>query len=245
MQKIIFITGASSGVGEALVHFFANKDYEVIAAARRHEKLKTLFSKYDNVKSYYLDLNSIENTKIVSNKINKDYPYIPYLINNAGINIPTEIANIDEENLLQSMYVNAFNPLLLTKNILPKMVQHNFGRIINITSGAPLNCFPKFGLYSASKAALNAFTVTMAKEYDKYNIKINLMSPGPIKTEMVPDGPMEPSVCFPTIDYLTEIDESGPTGKFFWLGYDVPLFPDLEGVNWLEGIGNEKLTKVI
>ena len=125
------------------------------------------------------------------------------------------------------------------------MKKNNFGRIINLTSGAPLNCITGFGIYSASKGALNALTVTAAREYSKYNIKINLMSPGPVRTEMTPDAPMHISVCYPTVDYLLNLDESGPTGKFFWLGYEVPLFPDLEGVEWLKGIGNSKLNKIL
>jgi NAD(P)-dependent dehydrogenase (short-subunit alcohol dehydrogenase family) len=115
------------------------------------------------------------------------------------------------------------------------MKRHNFGRIINVTSGAPLNCFPGYGAYSASKGALNAFTVTTALECASYNIRINLMSPGPVRTNMAPDAPMEPSVSHPTADYLLSLDQNGPTGRFFWLGYEIPLFPELEGIEWLEG----------
>ncbi len=124
------------------------------------------------------------------------------------------------------------------------MKKKNFGRIINVTSGAPLNCFPEYGIYSASKATLNALTVTAAKECAAFNIKINLMSPGPVRTEMAPDAPMDPSVCHPTADYLLGLGEDGPTGRFFWLGYEIPLFPNLEGIHWLEGRADERFKKV-
>ena len=132
----------------------------------------------------------------------------------------------------------------ILKRFLPKMKENNFGRVIHLTSGAPLNCFPGYSAYSASKGALNAFTVTAAKECVDYNIKINLMSPGPVRTEMAPEAPMDVSACHPTVEYLFNLKEDGPTGKFFWLGYEIPLFPNLEGIRWLEGKADERYRRV-
>jgi hypothetical protein len=70
------------------------------------------------------------------------------------------------------------------------------------------------------------------------------MSPGPVETEMAPDAPMEPSACHPTVDYLLNLDEDGPTGRLFWLGYQLPLVPDLEGVEWLEGEASDQYKQV-
>jgi NAD(P)-dependent dehydrogenase (short-subunit alcohol dehydrogenase family) len=92
---------------------------------------------------------------------------------------------------------------------------------------------------------LNVLTVTAANEFEDTNIKINLMSPGPCRTEMAPDGPLDPSACHPTVEYLLSLDESGPTGRFFWLGYEVPLFPDLGDLRWEKGVGSEELTEVV
>ena len=73
---------------------------------------------------------------------------------------------------------------MIMKHFIPQMKSKNFGRIVNLTSGAPFNCSEGFSMYSASKASLNAFTSTAAKEYKNFNIKINLFSPGQIKSEM-------------------------------------------------------------
>ena len=116
--------------------------------------------------------------------------------------------------------------------------------MINVTSGAPLNNFPNYGIYSGSKALLNSLTVTIAREYSEFDIKVNLMSPGPVKSEMSPEGPMDPSVCFPTVDYLLG-DSLEKTASFFWLGHEVPLTPNLEGVDWLKGQANGILDKVL
>jgi NAD(P)-dependent dehydrogenase (short-subunit alcohol dehydrogenase family) len=132
---------------------------------------------------------------------------------------------------------------MIMRRLLPAMKERGFGRIINMTSGAPLNCFPGYSAYSASKGALNAFTVTAARECSDLNIKINLMSPGPVKTKMAPNGPLDPSVCHPTVEYLLSVGENGPTGRFFWLGYEIPLFPSLDGIEWLEGRADERYHK--
>jgi 3-oxoacyl-[acyl-carrier protein] reductase len=87
--------------------------------------------------------------------------------------------------------------------------------------------------------------VTAAREYADHDIKINLMSPGPVRSQMAPDAPMDPSVCHPTVDYLLGLDQGGPTGRFFWLGYEIPLFPDLEGIHWLEGRADPRFRSVL
>jgi len=244
-KPLLLITGVTSGVGLSLVNHYAGK-YHVLALSRNEKKLKELFAGKEDVTTFQVDLSDPKACDAAFRTISEKFEYIPYLINNAGINRKVELKEITYDQYLEFMHVNAIAPMIAMQHLLPAMKEQNFGRIINITSGAPLNCFPGFALYSSSKGALNAITVTAAKEYAEYNIKINLMSPGPVKSNMAPDAPMEPSVCHPTVDYLLTLEENGPTGKFFWLGYEIPLFPDLEGIEWLEGKADStKYTKVI
>jgi len=245
MEKTVLVTGASSGVGMSLARYLSKNGYSVIAAARRFEKMEEDFADDKDISIQYLDLNDVKYIPVFVKSLIEKYEYIPYLINNAGVNINQYVNKIKYVDLIQSFNINSFSPLLVMQELIEQMKNKNFGRIINITSGAPLNCFKGFGCYSASKSALNALTVTAAHEYSKYNIKINLMSPGPVKSEMAPNAPMDSSVCFPTMDYLLNLDDNGPTGKFFWLGYEIPLFPDLHGVEWLKGQGNNKLKRIL
>lgn len=237
MDKI-FITGCSSGVGKALAKNLA-AEHHVIVAARRVEKMKKEFKGLENISIYKIDLEDIECTIQVIDRVVKDFGYIPYLINNAGLNINEKVENLTEAELMKSFNVNAISPLIIMKKFLPGMKEKNFGRIINVTSGAPLNNMAGYAAYSASKAALNSITITAAREYGDSNIKINLMSPGPVKTEMAPHSVKDPSICLPTVKYLLNLTEDGPTGKFFWLGHEVPLFAELKGVDWL----NERQTE--
>ena len=243
--KKILITGASSGVGLSLALKYEKEGFELILLARRADKLKSIFLGSSNVHVYHADLSNQDGIKQLVDEIMGIHGYIPYLINCAGILQPGNIDHLSNENLEYSLTVNALSPIAISKTLLPPMINNNFGRIINLTSGAPLNCFPGFGAYSGSKALLNALTVTLAKEMSEYNIKINLMSPGPVKSEMAPDAKLMPEIGHPTTDYLLNLAADGPTGKFFWLGYEVPLVPDLAGVDWLNGVGNEKLVKVL
>ena len=239
----LLITGCSSGVGNMLARKLSN-DYHVIAVARRVEKMKKEFKDIDNISIYRMCLDDTTLTKDVINKIIQEHGYIPYLINNAGVNVTALIEDISERQLNQSFNVNVISPLIIMKKLIPKMKENNFGRIINVTSGATFNNTEGYGVYSASKSALNSITVTASKEYKDYNIKINLMSPGPVRTEMAPFATKNQSICLPTVKYLLDLGKDGLTGKFFWLGHEVPLFPDLRGVNWLEGKPSENMRKI-
>ncbi|QPJ64075.1 MAG: SDR family NAD(P)-dependent oxidoreductase [Candidatus Nitrohelix vancouverensis] len=218
--------------------------YKVIAVARRIDKLRSEFKDFPNVRPYFLDLNDVNRIGGALEEIIRVEGDIFYVINNAGVMQPGSIEALKMEQMLQSIHVNGLAPMMVLKTLLPAMKKQNFGRIINITSGAPLNCSPEYGAYSASKSILNSLTITLGKELVSSNIKVNLMSPGPVQSEMAPNATLQPSICFPTVDYLLSLPEDGPTGQFFWLGYEVPLFPDLEGVDWLGGVGNEKLRKI-
>lgn len=243
-DDVVLVTGASSGVGLSLAHHLAGR-FHVLAAARNLPKLQTEFGGKPNVSIYEVDLAEPASVWGFLDRILQDHEFIGYVINNAGINVgPVSVDELSESDVLRSLQVNAVSPTAIMRRLLPLMKHRNFGRIINMTSGAPLNCFPGYGAYSASKGALNALTVTAARECADFNIKINLMSPGPVRSNMAPNAPMDPSVCHPTADYLLSLDEKGPSGRFFWLGYEIPLFPDLSGIEWLEGRADQRYERV-
>ena len=238
-DDVILVTGASSGVGLSLAHHLAGR-YHVLAAARRIDRLREEFGRDPDVSVFEMDLAEPSSVVAALDAMLSRHEAIPYLVNNAGVMLRSSLAELDEAGLLRSLQVNALSPALIMRRLLAGMKARGFGRVINMTSGAPLNCFPEFGAYSASKGALNALTVTVARECAGQDIKINLMSPGPVRSEMAPEGPLDPAVCHPTADYLLSLGEDGPTGRFFWMGYEIPLFPDLSGIEWLEGRADER-----
>lgn len=244
MPDSLLVTGASSGIGRSLTERFAG-EYHVVAVARRIERMRDHFGDDPDVTPYELDLSDPDAISATLSEITTEHGHLPYVINNAGVNRGDDTTEVTDSDLRQSMQVNAFAPVRILRALLPEMRDRDFGRVINVTSGAPLNCPPEAGPYSASKAALNTFTVTTARENEPRDIKINLMSPGPCRTEMAPDAPLDPSACHPTAEYLLDLDADGPTGEFFWLGHRVPLFPDLDDTEWENGEPGENLEPVI
>lgn len=237
-KENLLITGASSGVGYMLASQLCD-DYNVVTISRRVPDIKS-----DNITSYSCDLLDKKRLKEALNKIKEDVGHCPNIINCAGVLQVGETNSEMFERLDKSIKINAIAPFIVINSFVERMKVENYGNIINLTSGAPLNCFPDVGAYSASKSMLNSLTITLAKECLEFNISINLMSPGPVKSEMNPNSNIDPIVCLPTVKYLLNGNERGCTDSFFWLGYKVPLFPDLDGVNWLDGIGNSKLQKL-
>lgn len=244
MSETVLVTGASSGIGASLAGYLSER-YSVVAVARRTDRMAELYGDSDRVVPYGLDLSETDEVRTTLGRILDEHGPIPYVINNAGVNHAGDVLEMDGEEFHTTMGVNAFAPMVVLQELLPGMLDAGFGRVINVTSGAPLDCPKGAASYSASKAALNTMTVIAAKEHEGRNVKINLMSPGPCRTEMAPDAPLEPSACHPTVDYLLELGEDGPTGRFFWLGHEVPLFPDLDGVEWEAAEGVETLRRVI
>lgn len=235
MNKIVLITGASAGVGRSMAFHLAATFDHIILAARRIELLHEYFGEDPKYSLHQVDLAVLEQTIRFTDEVLATHGFVPYVINNAGMNFSAPVSEIEASNLQSSLNVNAISPLLIVKGLLPPMRESNFGRIVNVTSGAPLNCSPGTGSYAASKAALNTLTSVLASELENTNVKINLMSPGPVRTEMAPMGALSPEVCLPTLDFLLNVPEWGPNGRFFWLGHEVPLRPDVSAVDWQNG----------
>jgi len=244
MDPVALVTGGSSGIGRSLVEHLAG-DYRVVTVARRIDRMRELYADDPAVTPYELDLSDTAAVVSAMRALLEEYGHVPYVVNNAGVNPTAPTTEVTAEALERAMQVNAFAPVYVMRELLPAMREHGFGRIVNVTSGAAIDCPTGAGPYSASKAALNVFTATAAREHADEDVRINLMSPGPCRTEMAPEGRLEPSACHPTVDHLLDLDADGPTGRFFWLGHEVPLFPDLGDIAWEETDPGGKLERVL
>ena len=239
----ILITGVSSGVGLSLARYLSARFY-VIGIARKLDVARVALADVTNLDLFAAELGSAASIDACLDAVVRRHGSPGFLINNAGVNVPAAVDALEQDVFAASLQVNCLAPLAIMRRLLPAMRERGFGRIVNVTSGAPLNCFAGHAAYTASKAALNALTVTAAREYMGANVRINLMSPGPVRSNMAPQAPMDPSACHPTVDYLLDTDPDRPTGRFFWLGHELPLFPDLDGVRWLEGTAPERFPRV-
>jgi len=231
-NKVILITGGSSGLGKTFTDFFLQEGANVIVCSRRNKFKNKFYSKNKNFYYYKFDLIKIDRINYFISRLLKRFKKIDILINNAGIAIPKKIEKLEYKNLLKSFQVNFFAPSIVTKEVLKIMKKKNFGRIINISSGGAVNCVENYFSYSSSKAALNTMTKTLSNEIKNYDIKINSMSPGPCKTSMFPKNKLSTKLSLPTIKYLASLNSNGPSGKFFWFLNEIDIFPNLKHINW-------------
>lgn len=233
-NQVAIITGASSGIGRSIAEAFLSKGAKIAVCARRIDRLKDIFGDNERVFIKEVDVSDQGQIKLFVEDVEQHYKKIDILINNAGILFSGKVEDMKPKEWQLGYRINVEAPFLFCKYVLPGMKNRNYGRIINMSSGGSVNCGPEYSMYSSTKAAINAFTKSLSKEQEGYDIKVNTMSPGPCKTEMFPDNPLPPDAAVPTAGYLATLSSDGPTGCFFWLMREVQIMPDLSHVNWAD-----------
>ena len=187
-NQVVWITGASSGIGEALAIEFAKEKSKIVLSARRAEVLKAVAGKCEElgVECLVLPMDVTnydvieENVDIVLNKFGK----IDVLINNAGISQRGLTVETNFEVDRRIIEINYFWNIALTKAVLPKMIEQKNGQIVTMSSLVGIFGFPQRSSYSASKHALHGFYETLMVEHYNDNLKINIICPGRIKTDI-------------------------------------------------------------
>ena len=185
-MKNVLITGATGGIGKALVERFYNSNFNIVASGTNNEKLKFLESKYSNkLKSIKCDLSDKSQVENLASESEKFFGQIDILINNAGITKDNLFLRMKDEEWYDVINVNLNANYLLTKLILRGMIKKKWGRIINITSDASVVGNPGQANYAASKAAVEGLTRTIANEVAKRGVTVNCVSPGFINTDIL------------------------------------------------------------
>ncbi len=177
----VFISGASRGIGKSIAIHFAENDYMVIGTSRNNFEFN---SKLENLMPIKLDITSREDIKICFDNLKSNNLLPNILINNAGITsdqLFLRMKDDDWDNVIETNLTGTYN---LTKIFIKNMIKNKNGRIINISSVSGLMGNPGQVNYSSSKAALNGFTKSLAKEIGSRNITVNSIAPGFIDTDM-------------------------------------------------------------
>ena len=181
MNKNVFISGASRGIGRAIAYHFANNNYVVVGTSRNEFEFD---QKNENLIPLKLDVTSRDDIAECFEMLKSKDLLPKILINNAGITsdqIFLRMKNEDWDNVINTNLNGVFN---LSKTFVKNMIKHKEGRIINISSISGLMGNPGQVNYSSSKAALNGFTKSLAKELGSRNITVNCIAPGFIETDM-------------------------------------------------------------
>ena len=180
-KRNIFISGASRGIGKSMAIHLANNNFNVVGTSRNNFNFDV---ESENLFPIKLDVTSRDDVKKCYEELESKNLLPNILINNAGITADQlflRMSDDDWDNVINTNLNGTFN---LTKVFLKHMIKNRFGRIINISSISGLMGNPGQVNYSSSKAALNGFTKSLAKEVGSRNITVNCIAPGFIDTDM-------------------------------------------------------------
>jgi dehydrogenase/reductase SDR family protein 7B len=187
-DKIIWITGASSGIGEALAYACAEEGAKLVISARRENELKRVAAncKTDpkNILILPLDLEHTENIEESVQKVISKFGRIDVLVNNSGMGHRTKAVNTPTAIDRKVMEVNFFGTINLTKAVARIMQQQQSGKIVVVSSIMGKYGLPLYSTYSASKHALYGYFESLRQELHKDNIKVLIVSPGFINTDV-------------------------------------------------------------
>ncbi|MBS1780733.1 MAG: SDR family oxidoreductase [Bacteroidetes bacterium] len=181
MQKTIFITGASSGLGKATAILFQSKGWHVIATMRYPEKEMEL-KKLDNITLHELDVTNPKNIKDVVNKTISEHS-VDVVLNNAGYGLIGPLEAFTDEQIARQIETNLMGPIRVTKSFIPYFREKKTGIFINITSMFGMIGYPTCSMYAASKFALDGFSESLAYDLSHFGVKVKIIAPGGIQTD--------------------------------------------------------------
>ena len=183
-KKVIWITGASSGIGKALAIKFAENGWIVAASARRENLLKELQNINQNIYPYPLDVTDIEKCKLTAKSIIDNLNGIDICVFGTGMHDPKSEKQFNLNKIREIMEVNYFGTMNSINSIYDYFSEKKNGQISIISSVAGYRGLPAAGAYCASKAALTSFAESLNFEMKMKNVRVSLISPGFIKTPM-------------------------------------------------------------
>jgi len=184
-KKNIIVTGASGGIGNAIIKRLYEAGANILASGTRIEKLEELKKNFENIKILKFDIS--QNDKIeefIGNATSELGGSLDCIVNNAGITQDNLAIRMNLEEWQKVININLTSTFLMSKFAIKKMLKNKSGKIVNITSVVGHTGNLGQANYTASKAGIVAMSKSLAIEYAKKNININCISPGFIKTAM-------------------------------------------------------------
>ena len=183
-DKKILITGATGGIGYALVNNFVAREGNVLATGTKTEKLNALKQEFPNINILKFDISDHSKIEEFIENTSSQLAGLDVLVNNAGINMDNLSLRMKDEEWKKVIDVNLGSTFFLCKHAIKKMLKNKYGRIVNITSIVGHTGNLGQANYAASKAAIIGMSKSLAIEYAKKNITINCVSPGFIQSNM-------------------------------------------------------------
>ncbi len=229
MDKVVVLTGPSGGVGQAILEHLAAQGYRVVGISRRHPPHPP-----EGYRHYEVDLADTAAVEAAALRLRADFPTVYALIHNAGVAVMNHLVTLPAADADRVMAVNARAPIHLTRHLVRSLMRQGRGRIIAVSSVAVPWALEGESVYAASKAALETFIRTIARELAPFHITANTIGLPPLETDLtrgIPPSKMEallrrtaigrylePSEIFPVLDMLLDERTDALTGQTIYLG---------------------------
>jgi short-subunit dehydrogenase len=180
-EKVVLITGASSGIGQATARLLSQRHFKVFGTSRNPASAEII----PTVEMLPLDVCNSDSVQACVEAVSSRLGRVDVLINNAGYELACALEELSSEEAIAQFETNFFGVVRMVNAVLPSMRRQKRGHIINVSSLAGLSPIPFLGIYSASKFALEGYTEALRLEVKPFNIHVSLTEAGFLKTPMM------------------------------------------------------------
>ena len=217
-DKVALITGGARGIGKAVALAYAREGARLAICARTKSEINTAVQEIQRLKAdakgWSCDVSIEDSVKAFVGDVIKEFERIDVLVNNAGVMTrPVPITQLEVKKWDYTIAVNLRGPFLVTKSVLPVMLEQRSGSIINVSSMVGRGAYANFIAYGTSKWGLEGFTQTLAAETRSSNIRINSVEPGYVATKLTGYQGSRPESVTDVFVYLASDQANGITGK--------------------------------
>ncbi len=183
-DRIVFITGASSGIGRACAIEYHRAGSRVVAAARSFDKLEALAAVLggDRIAPVAMDVTEAAQREAALRFARERFGPVDVLVNNAGWGSFTSVLRMPDDHFERMLAVNFAGPVAMIRAVLPEMLERRSGQIVNISSVVGFQAMPRMAAYSATKAALSALSTGLRMELKGTGVDVLLIAPGSTDT---------------------------------------------------------------
>ena len=182
MEKVVLITGASSGIGNETAKLFQIKNWKVAATMRSPEKADDL-QRITDVECIRLDVTDRESIRSAIAETLEKFGRIDAVVNNAGYGLAGPFEATTDEQIERQFETNVFGVMNVCREILPYFREQKRGTIVNVASIGGRVTFPFYSIYNSTKWAVEGFSESLQFELEQFNIRVKIIEPGPIKTD--------------------------------------------------------------
>jgi len=210
-QRIWFITGTSRGFGQELVKLTLERGDQVVATSRDPERVAAHFDHHERLHAIPLDLADEQQIAGQVADVVSRFGRIDVLVNNAGHGMLGAIEEVSDADVARVFETNVFGLLRVTRAVLPQLRKQRSGHIVNLSSISGLTATPGWGIYSATKFAVEGISEALAKEVAPLGIQVTTVEPGPFRTDFL-------SAALPVARQIDDYNETAGRTRAFQLG---------------------------